>query len=124
MKAQSIFKMKWTQENTNNVKILIVTGIILLIFYFLNIGCLVRNFLHFYCPGCGLTRAMLAFLHGDVVAAFNYHPCYGLVILAIPIFIFAPQMNKKVVDAFLIFSIIAVLSTYFIRIINGSIFLL
>ena len=28
------------------------------------------------CPGCGLTRANMAFLRGDVVVAFGYHPLF------------------------------------------------
>jgi len=35
------------------------------------------------CPGCGLTRATLALLHGDVRAALHYHP---LVLLLAPLF--------------------------------------
>ena len=34
------------------------------------------------CPGCGLTRATLALLHGDVRAALHYHP---LVLLLTPL---------------------------------------
>lgn len=30
------------------------------------------------CPGCGLTRATLALLHGDVRAALHFHPLVGL----------------------------------------------
>ncbi|HXK20996.1 MAG TPA: DUF2752 domain-containing protein, partial [Polyangiaceae bacterium] len=36
------------------------------------------------CPGCGLTRATLALLHGNVRAALHYHP---LVWLLSPLFV-------------------------------------
>jgi hypothetical protein len=36
------------------------------------------------CPGCGLTRATLALLHGDVRAALRFHP---LVWLLTPLFV-------------------------------------
>lgn len=36
------------------------------------------------CPGCGLTRATLALLHGDVRAALHFHP---LVWLLTPLFV-------------------------------------
>jgi hypothetical protein len=36
------------------------------------------------CPGCGLTRATLALLHGDLRAALRFHP---LVWLLTPLFV-------------------------------------
>lgn len=34
---------------------------------------------HHPCPGCGLTRATLAMLHGDLHAALHFHPLAPLV---------------------------------------------
>lgn len=37
-------------------------------------GCPFRFFFGISCPGCGMTRALLAALRLDFAAAFSYHP--------------------------------------------------
>lgn len=51
-------------------------------FWALDIGCLFRFAMGMPCPGCGMTRAWLALLRGDVAAAFAYHPMFWAVPLA------------------------------------------
>lgn len=43
-------------------------------FYGIKDPCFFKAFLHIYCPGCGGTRAVDAFLHGNFVQSFLYHP--------------------------------------------------
>ncbi len=40
----------------------------------LGVRCLFLQFLHFPCPGCGMTRALISLMHFDLAAAFSYHP--------------------------------------------------
>ena len=42
--------------------------------------CLMALVLRIPCPGCGLTRAALALLYGDVARAFALHPLSPLVV--------------------------------------------
>lgn len=44
--------------------------------------CMFRAFTGYYCIGCGLTRALHALVHGDVVRAFGMNPL-GLISLAL-----------------------------------------
>src|SRR6185503_7185615 len=41
--------------------------------------CLMALALRIPCPGCGMTRATLALLHGDVARAFAIHPLSPIV---------------------------------------------
>lgn len=47
-------------------------------------GCAMKLIFHLYCPGCGGTRAIDAFLHGQLLKSFLYNPvilylaCYFL----------------------------------------------
>jgi hypothetical protein len=36
--------------------------------------CLSRVLFHVSCPGCGLTRSLVALWHGDLLTSFRYHP--------------------------------------------------
>ena len=39
-------------------------------------GCLFMYLFKFPCPGCGLTRANVAFLRGELAVALGYHPLF------------------------------------------------
>lgn len=55
-----------------------------IIFYETEGGCAMKLLFHLYCPGCGGTRAIDAFLHGQLITSFLYNPvilylaCYFL----------------------------------------------
>lgn len=42
----------------------------------LQVPCLYKTFLHIPCPGCGMTRAWLSLLRGDIAGAFAFHPLF------------------------------------------------
>ncbi len=45
--------------------------------------CLFRACLGVVCPGCGVTRSVVAALHGDFRAAWEFNPCGLLVLMAL-----------------------------------------
>lgn len=47
--------------------------------YLLDIGCVFKTVTGLSCPGCGMTRAWLAALRLDLVAAVAYHPLFWIV---------------------------------------------
>lgn len=54
--------------------------IILPLMYYFKIPCVFRHFLGLYCPGCGMTRAILSVIHFDFISAFYYNP----LVIALP----------------------------------------
>jgi hypothetical protein len=49
--------------------------------------CMFRAITGYYCIGCGLTRALHALVHGDVLRAFSMNPLAMLVIPLLPLMI-------------------------------------
>ena len=60
--------------------ILLIFGVLAI--FFLDINCIFKSIFGIPCPGCGLTRAFRAILHGNFLEAEKYN------ILSIPILIF------------------------------------
>lgn len=54
-----------------------------LVLWLLDVGCVVRFVTGVPCPGCGMTRAWLALLRGDLAAALAYHPMFWSFPLAV-----------------------------------------
>lgn len=57
-------------------------GIYVLLAYLLHIPCPFRFFTGIPCPGCGMTRAYITLLEGDVMGAFAFHPLWPLIPVA------------------------------------------
>jgi hypothetical protein len=54
--------------------------------------CLVKNLFGVECPGCGMTRALSAFMHGNVVSAIRFNKS---------IVIIGPLLSFTLIRAFL-----------------------
>ena len=68
--------MRKIKEFKNKMLFTAIYVVSLLLFASSGIGCVFRKFLHFPCPGCGMTRAWLSFLQLDFASAFSYHPMF------------------------------------------------
>lgn len=42
--------------------------------------CLFQLLFHWQCPGCGMTRALCAAMHGDIAAAWNFNSLFVVVL--------------------------------------------
>jgi hypothetical protein len=49
--------------------------------------CWFRAAFHIDCPFCGMTRSFVALAHGDVAAAFRFHPAGPLLFVAMLVFL-------------------------------------
>ncbi len=53
-----------------------------------DVPCYFKSIAGIPCPGCGLTRAFLSLLYGDIASAFFYHPLFFMVPLVAAVVIF------------------------------------
>ena len=47
------------------------------------IGCPIRFFFGFPCPACGISRSLLALLHGDFAGYMQYNPMAAFLLIAV-----------------------------------------
>jgi len=80
------------------------------------IGCPLKRFLGFSCPGCGITRAYLCFITGQFQKAFYYHPLFPLLPVVFLIYAFRNYIPKKILNISLTVILIVYIGTYLYRI--------
>ncbi|NLO36270.1 MAG: DUF2752 domain-containing protein [Clostridiaceae bacterium] len=73
-----------------------LTAFFLLAWLLTGTGCTFASTTGLPCPGCGLTRALAAALHGDLALAFRLHPLFWLapLILAAVLVLLAVAPDK------------------------------
>lgn len=93
-------------------------GIIIVILFITDIGCPTRYLTGVCCPGCGMTRATLHLLRGDIGGAVHYHPLVFTLPLIAALFVFKKKINTITLNTILVLIIIAFMSVYFVRLLD------
>ena len=78
-------------------------------------GCPFRFFFGISCPGCGMTRALLAALHLDFAAALSFHPLFFLLPLFLLGYYLDPWIDWSRHTFLFIFGIVLFVGVYLIR---------
>ena len=113
---------KYFTYNTKKIKFikvlsLIVIGIFIIFLLMKKFSsitgsiCLIRGLTGIPCPSCGMSRAIIAVINGDIINAFKFHPLFWLPFVALLLIIFKRRFFKKI----LICSIILIMLVYILR---------
>ncbi len=95
-------------------------AVMIVVSSFFKLGCLIRMFTGFSCPGCGISRAWIAVLHGDIGKAFHYHPLFLTAPFVAGAILFEDRLSKKALKIFWSVVLAAFIACYIIRIVTGS----
>lgn len=106
----------------NKDRIIFVFAISLLIVVSLvfKLGCPIRIFTGFSCPGCGITRAWISVLKGELVNAFYYHPLFMAAPFVAAAILFDEKLPRKALNIFWWIIAVLFIGCYIIRIVTGS----
>lgn len=91
---------------------------IMLLYLFLSllhIGCPIRFVTGICCPGCGMTRAVLAALRLEFAKAFYYHPLFIMAPIMFLLFLFETYIKPGIYKAAWIIIIILFIIVYIFR---------
>lgn len=84
----------------------------------LGVTCPIKFFTGISCAGCGMSRAWLAFLHGEIRLAFSYHPLFLLAAPLVALLLFRRRIPKGVFRVVLLAMVGLFFAVYVVRLIN------
>lgn len=87
--------------------------------FYLTFGCPIRFFTGISCPGCGMSRAVLALLRLDIGLAIEMHPLVFLLPVAAAVYLLRRRIPKKAMTALCISALVLLTAAYIVRL-NGQ----
>ena len=110
----------WKKYGSYVPALLFILGGILIFFIF-KIPCLSQLLFGMSCPGCGLTRAFLAVLSGDIALSFKMHPFWIALIPCVVVgFILHLKKKEKAFYIFTVSAIVVYIGVWVVRLIMGD----
>ena len=71
------------------------TLLILCVILLISFGCPINSLFGFACPACGITRAWLCFLSGEIGRAFRYHLFFPVIPFMVVLFACLDHFGEK-----------------------------
>lgn len=100
------------------VGIFVGVAILLFLFYMIGPGCPQQAFLGISCPGCGMTRAYIQLIQGNIRSAFFYHPGFFLVPPALFLFWYQKKLSVRWFQVGISIILVLFISIYFYRMLH------
>ena len=104
----------------DELKAIFTIAILYFIIELLGVTCPIKYLTGISCAGCGMSRAWLSVLHGDISMAFYYHPLFLLPVGFLALYLFKNGINPKVYKFFIFTICILFVIVYIYRIFNGN----
>lgn len=110
--------MQRIKYKKQKILIAVIYLIVVAIFYIFDLPCVYVKLFGVYCPGCGMTRAILSALQFDFISAFKYHPMFWTMPFVLAYLTFDGKLfkNKKINNIILILIAIGFLINWLIKI--------
>ena len=83
--------------------------------HMLGVNCPIRFLTGISCPGCGMTRAWISVLKGDLHAAFSFHPLFLIMIPTVIVILFREKIPRRLYKGLTWTLIVLFLAVYLYR---------
>ena len=110
------------RKNERKELICAVTAVVVLYtaMELIGITCPIKFITGISCAGCGMSRAWMAFLQLDIAKAFEYHPLFWLVPIAVIVLLCKSKINIKFYKIFMFTIAGAFVIVYLYRMFIGT----
>ena len=102
----------------------LLIGSLLVVWYYLDAGCVLRNLTGIPCPTCGASRAMFSLLTFNLKGYFYYHPMAVPIVIALLLGVHIgrfKESHRRWIVGYVVSVVVLTLVLYVFRLVNGLI---
>lgn len=89
------------KRRLNRIEVITSVAAVVVLYVILEsfgVTCPIKYITGISCAGCGMSRAWISVLRGDFRAAWNYHPLFWTIPMALAVWLIRQRLNKKMLN--------------------------